>query len=103
MTNFELDERLGIHVPALQQEWDQFSTQERERILYKWEEIRGTIPNRIFDLEQMINYKQDQLFDEDDFEKSCQLNAEIAELASQINDLHIWYRVNQDVRSKVHS
>lgn len=103
MTNFKFDERLGIAVPALQQEWEAYSIAERERILYRWEENRGKIPNRIAELERIINRKQDQLFNEENFERCCRLNSEIAELASQINDLHIWYRVNQDVRHKMHS
>lgn len=99
---FKWDERLGISLPVLQLEWEQYDVREREHILLKWEVIRGRIPNRIYELEQTINRKQASMFDESDFEVSCQINSEIAELASQINDLHIWYRINQDVRSRRH-
>ncbi|OQP01541.1 hypothetical protein B1689_04345, partial [Geobacillus sp. 44C] len=44
----------------------------------------------------------DQLSDENDFERSCRLNSEIAELASIINDLWIWYRMNQTVSMRAH-
>jgi len=100
---FQFDERLGIHVPALVREWEQYSVSERETILVRWEWIRGKIPNRIMELERIINKKQSQLFDEEDFEVSCRLNSEIAELASQINDLHLWYRTNQEVRTRMHA
>ncbi|WP_314588749.1 hypothetical protein [Paenibacillus terrigena] len=100
---FQFDDRLGIHVPALALEWEQYSVVEREAILVRWEWIRGKIPNRIIELERVINKKQSQLFDEENFEVSCQLNSEIAEIASQINDLHLWYRTNQEVRTRMHA
>jgi len=101
--NFQFDERLGIHVPALALAWEQYSVTDREAILVHWEWIRGKIPNRIIERERIINKKQSQLFEEENFEVSCQLNSEIAELASQINDLHLWYRTNQEVRTRMHA
>nr|WP_213524989.1 hypothetical protein [Paenibacillus sp. J31TS4] len=93
---FVYDERLGIPVPSLSREWDDYSAAEQASILLEWEAIRGTIPDRIYRLERIIIRKQDQLDREDDFAVSCRLNSEIAELASTITDLHIWYRVQQD-------
>jgi hypothetical protein len=48
-------------------------------------------------LEGTINVKQAALRDELNFKRSCELNSEIAELASIINDLQIWYRINAGV------
>ncbi|MDT9724953.1 hypothetical protein DUZ99_08090 [Xylanibacillus composti] len=94
---FEWDERLGIRLPVLEREFDAFLPEEQEAILGEWEQIRGSIPDRIRELEQRINLKQDELGKELDFARSCRLNSEIAELASRINDLQIWYRVNQEL------
>jgi hypothetical protein len=100
---FLYDERLGIELPSLALEWEDYDKQTQQAILLYWEKIRGRIPDRIADLERFINEKQACLEEEMDFKKSCQLNSEIAELASIINDLWIWYRINQDVTTKVHS
>lgn len=100
---FVFDERLGIPLPNLELEWEDYSVSERADIVTKWEIIRGAIPDRVFQFEREINKKQAELFDEDDFHQSCLLNSAIAELASRINDLHIWYRMNQEIESRRHS
>lgn len=94
---FVQDERLGIPLPHLDKEWEDYSDQERSDILLRWEEIRGTIPDQIKRLEKIIIRKQNQLNVEDNFKLSCELNSEIAELAATINELHLWFRANQDV------
>lgn len=94
---FLLDERLGIRLPFLKKEWEDYPPETQEKIMLTWERIRGNIPTRIFELEQEINDKQAQLNVEPNFQRSCELNSEIAELASVINDLWIWYRANEDV------
>lgn len=94
---FAFDERLGIEIPALEMEWERYPEDIRQSILLQWEGQRGTIPDRIALLEKEINAKQAQLYDEEDFERSCQLNDEIAELASVINDLWLWFRLNQEI------
>ncbi|RXZ82254.1 hypothetical protein EBB07_11285 [Paenibacillaceae bacterium] len=96
------DERLSIAIPVLERDWEEYSVSEREAIVERWELIRGSIPARVFLLEQEINRKQTELFNEDDFGRSCQINSEIAELASQINDLLIWYRVDQEIEPRRH-
>ncbi|WP_102345287.1 hypothetical protein [Bacillus sp. Marseille-P3661] len=96
------NKRLGILVPELDREWDQYNKEVQQEILLQWEIIRGHIPDRIKELEQTINKKQAQLDEEEVFEISCQLNSEIAELASVINDLWLYYRINQDLSEKVH-
>jgi hypothetical protein len=97
MSFFIFDSRLGIQLPNLTSDWESYAENEQLKIVYEWEQIRGSIPTRIFELEHVINTKQAELFNEDNFEKSCVLNSEIAEFASIINDLQIWYRVGQDV------
>lgn len=94
---FVQDERLGIPLPHLDKEWDEYSDMERSDILLEWEQIRGTIPDRIKRLEQIIIRKQNQLNVEENFKVSCELNSDIAELAGTINELHLWFRMNQDV------
>ncbi|WP_229750336.1 hypothetical protein [Paenibacillus nasutitermitis] len=100
---FRWNERLGIALPELQQEWEGYSEQVRAAIVTQWEIIRGTIPDRVFAYERLIHVKQAELFEEEDFETSCCINSEIAELASRINDLHIWYRINQEIEPRRHS
>jgi hypothetical protein len=99
---FKYNERLRIHIPILTKEWDEYSKEKQNLILLQWEKIRGTIPDRIADLEQEINQKQAELDNEDDFPRSCLLNSQISELASIINDLWLWYRLNQSVSLKGH-
>lgn len=89
---FQYDERLGICVPELFKKWESYSEKTQAKILFEWENIRGQIPDRIKEIEKVITEKQDLLNNEEDFEKSCQINAEIANYASIINDLWIWFR-----------
>lgn len=100
---FIYNERLGIPIPRLKQDFSVYPLAMQQAILVQWEQIRGTIPERITELERLIHHKLNLLNDEDDFEAACTLNYEIAEHASIINDLWIWYRTNQDITSKTHS
>ena len=101
--SFTYNNRLGIHIPDLDREWNNYSKDEQQIILLEWEKIRGSIPDRISELENIINHKQVELSNESDFPRSCQLNTEIADLASIINDLWLWYRANQEIAQKGHS
>jgi len=98
--HFRYDERLGIPLPVMEREWEEFSEAEQAQILLLWEQIRGSIPDRVKHFEEHIKLKLEQLNQEEDFAASCRLNADIAELASRINDLHIWYRVNQTIADR---
>lgn len=93
---FMYDERLGIHVPSLDRPFEDYGVEERLAMIESWENIRGRIPTKVMALERLIERKLSEMGNENDFEKSCQINGEIAELASQIHDLQIWYRVSQD-------
>ncbi|MHA4409831.1 radical SAM protein [Bacillus cereus] len=94
---FLYDEHLGIEIPHLQEDWEEIPEKMQHAILLKWEQVRGKIPDRIKELEYYINKKQHYLNNEEDFEVSCKLNSEIADLASIINDLWLWYRLTQNV------
>lgn len=94
---FIYDERLGICLPRIHGEWDAYSEEMQARILFEWEKIRGTIPDRIKEIEALINEKQEKLGHEENFAASCELNTEISELASIINDLWIWFRTRQRI------
>ncbi|KMJ55242.1 hypothetical protein AB685_28280 [Bacillus sp. LL01] len=91
---FIYDSRLQISLPRFHTVWDELDQDRQAQILRSWEEIRGNIPERVKELEVVINEKQAALTEELNFERSCHLNSEIAELASIINDLWIWFRLN---------
>lgn len=99
---FYYHDRLGIHIPIIDEEWDSLPEDIRQFILLQWETVRGIIPDRIISLEKSINTKQAQLYNESNFERSCQLNQEIADLASIINDLWLWFRTDQHISEKMH-
>jgi len=94
---FCYNERLGIRLPEIDHAWEEYSESERAHILLEWEQIRGSIPDRVRYFEEHIKRKLEQLSDEEDFASSCRINTDIAELASRINDLHLWYRINQGI------
>lgn len=101
---FRHDERLGIRLPELDLDWHEYPESVQAEILLEWEIIRGSIPDRVRYFEEHIRVKQEKLNSEENFAESCRINSEIAELASCINDLHLWYRVNQSIESRrVHS
>lgn len=93
---FALDDRLGIAVPCLSVPWESLSREQQADVVEAWEAMRGRIPDRIFGFEERIRALQREMFEEEDFRRCCRLNDEIADLASRINDLHIWYRTEQD-------
>jgi hypothetical protein len=100
--HFAYDERLGIPTPDLRRDWTSFTEMEQSEIIYYWETVRGRIPDRIFAFEAEIVALQHQLDHEEDFETVCALTWDIAERASRINDLHLYFRLNQDVAVKAH-
>jgi len=99
---FTLDQRLGIYIPELIKDWDDYTLVEQEQILAEWEAYRSDIPNRIKEIEKIIVSKLEELNQEDNFIRSCALNSDIAELASAINDLNIWFRIQQETEGRIH-
>lgn len=104
-SQFTFNERLGIRLPRLTEDWDSLSLSRQIALLELWEQIRGNIPDRVKRFEEEIKIKQTMLHEEENFAASCRLNGDIAELASRINDLHIWFRTQQELDrdSKRHS
>ncbi|WP_175639904.1 hypothetical protein [Metabacillus schmidteae] len=101
---FAFDPRLKIRIPQVSNTWTTYSVQTQNRILTEWETIRGHIPDRIRELEGEINIRQEALNNEEDFNRSIELNHEISELASIINDLWIWFRTTQHItNTKIHN
>ncbi|RLQ97942.1 hypothetical protein [Falsibacillus albus] len=99
MIHFRFDQRLGIEVPILINDWDDHSMEEKKEITFMWEKIRGRIPDRISRLDQEMEELQLLLSEEEDFARSCKINEEIAERASIVNDLWIWYRTTPSIHS----
>lgn len=100
--HFAYDRRLGIDTPDLKREWDTFSSEEQADIIYYWETVRGRIPDRVKAFEREIVALQQQLDEEEHFGTVCALTWEIADRASRINDLHLFFRLNEDVAVKAH-
>ncbi len=99
---FKFDKRLGISLPVLDKEWKYYDIEEQAQIIAEWEAVRADIPGRIKELENEIEAVQSELNNEGSFKRSCQLNARITELAATINDLNIWFRIQQDTEAKIH-
>lgn len=95
--HFEYDERLGIRLPYLNAEWEELSPEERRDMILEWERIKAKIPDRITEVEREIEERQRQVGQEEDWDRICRLYEEICSLASVINDLQIWSRVDQDL------
>ncbi len=94
---FVLDERLGIHLPQLSLDWLLYSRDEQEVMIEEWERIKSRIPDRVHELEAVINEKQLAAAQEEDWDTVCDLYQEIFRVASIINDLNIWKNVEQYV------
>ncbi|MDI3327991.1 MAG: hypothetical protein QJR06_05530 [Alicyclobacillaceae bacterium] len=94
---FRFDERLRIPVPDLEREWETYSRDEQQEMIVQWEAIRARIPEVIRELEDEIDRRQQQASETDDWEAVCRLYAEIADLASRINDLNILYRTEPEL------
>jgi hypothetical protein len=98
---FNYDSRLRLSLPVIQASWTELDRDSQEMVLTRWETIRGTIPDRVKEIEQQIELVHNQLTLEEDFERSCELNLEMAELASIINDLWIWFRTTPSLTTIV--
>jgi len=99
---FVYDARLGIPIPRLTKDWDEFTRSEQAAILMYWEEVCGAIPDRIFAFEREIGELQRRMNEEEDFGRVIAINWDIAELASRINDLNIYFRLNRDTAVRAH-
>lgn len=100
--SFEFDNRLGIAVPQFVKPWEKLPYNQQIKVMLHWEKERGKIPDRISELEKEINVLQDLLYEESHFDTSCELNSNISNLASTINDLWLWYRAGENVEVRAH-
>ncbi len=71
---FIYDSRLDLSLPHINVRWTELEQDTQEHILSKWETIRGTIPDRVKTIEQEINMVHAALTEEENFERSCELN-----------------------------
>jgi hypothetical protein len=90
---FVYDQRLGIELPQQDREWWEYSLQAQAEMIERWEAIKARIPDRIKELEKQIDEKHHEISREDDWERVCQLYEEYFAIASVINDLNIWAKV----------
>ena len=97
---FKYNERLDIHLPVFNKPWEELSEKEQQEVLYRWEQIRSLIPDRIKELENKIKQLEKHLQIEDDYQLFCQLSAEITELASRVIDLNLWFRTHEEITAK---
>jgi len=100
---FHYNERLGIELPIFYTQWENLTKEEQHHVIFRWEKIRSSIPDRIKELEIMIAERENKLQVEDHFQTFCQLSAEISDYASRIIDLNLWFRTQEEATSKVHS
>lgn len=100
---FKYNKRLGIEIPIFNISWEELNQDEQKQILYRWEHVRSGIPDRIKELETEIHKRELQLQIEDNFQTFCQLSEEIADMASKVIDLNLWFRTHEDITpEKVH-
>lgn len=94
-TGFEFvyDERLGIQIPVQHREWHEFSRAEQEAMIEQWEMLRSRIPDRVKQLEEVIEDRQLKIAVEDDWDRVVELYEDVFLMASVINDLNNWMRV----------
>ncbi|MFV9510642.1 hypothetical protein [Tepidibacillus sp. LV47] len=93
---FVYNDRLGIHIPDFQVDWEDLSLDEQVAVIDRWERERAKIPDRIKELEEEILRKQDIMF-QIPFEEYVEVHKEIIDLSSAINDLNIWFRTHGQI------
>ncbi|MDB5085407.1 MAG: radical protein, partial [Bacilli bacterium] len=94
---FQFDERLGIELLIVYEDWDAIPKKVREQIIFHWEDIRGRIPDRIKTLDHQLEEIQQTINQEQNWERICDYFTESHTIATIINELNIWYRTQQEV------
>lgn len=94
---FKFNERMGIQIPLVYVDWEELPLSDREDIITRWESIRGQIPDRILELDRLVEALQLKVNQEENWEEVCKLFHQISTIASTINELNIWYRKQQEV------
>ncbi|KEO83921.1 hypothetical protein [Tumebacillus flagellatus] len=90
---FQFDERLGIQIPVQHHDWDEYTREEQEDVIHRWEAIRSRIPDRIKALEEIIEDRQLKISVEEDWDVVIALYEDVFTIASVINDLNNWMRL----------
>ncbi|MBL0386517.1 hypothetical protein JJB07_07635 [Tumebacillus sp. ITR2] len=90
---FVFNERLGIQIPVQHHEWHEYTRAEQEDLIHRWESIRSRIPDRIKELEEIIEDRQLKIAVEDDWDRVVELYEDVFFIASVINDLNNWMRL----------
>lgn len=93
---FVFNKKLGIRIPHLTKEWDEYSLEEQKDIIHQWENERAKIPDRVKEIENEIEELQDLMF-KIEFDEYVKVHKEIVEMSSAINDLNIWYRTEGEL------
>ena len=96
---FIFDKRLGIKIPSLKKEWDDYTELEQLEIIHLWELERAKIPDKVKNMENKIENLQDLIFDID-FDDYLKIHEQIVDLSSAINDLNIWYRTSGELNKE---
>lgn len=97
MTNhpfFHHDERLSIPLPSFPQPFEEMAPTEQESVIVTWESIRARIPDRIQELEKMIEFHLENIRETEDWEQIILWFDEISDIASRIAELNTWQRVD---------
>ena len=97
---FVFDERLGIRLPETDRDWWLYSLDEQAEMIEEWERIKSRIPDRIKELEDDINAKHLEISEEDDWDRVCELYEQYFAIASVINDLNIWAKIEPGLTDK---
>lgn len=99
--SFEVDERLGIRVPVLTGDWAAYTVDAQSAMIAEWEGIRARIPDRVKQLEALIDACQQEIAGEEEWDRVCELYAEVYRIASIINDLNIWQTIEPQTSASI--
>ncbi|MBX6351797.1 MAG: hypothetical protein IRZ10_00570 [Thermoflavifilum sp.] len=96
---FRFDERLGIECPAFDPPFESLPRPIQEAALAYWEKVRSGIPDRIQSFETRINALLARIQETDDWDEITRCFDEISDLATRIQDLNLWARVDPSLPS----
>ncbi len=92
--SFRHDPRLGIELPDLTTPYEELSHTQQEELIAYWEGVRAHIPDQIMKFEQDIEDHLQAVHQEEDWDIVAAHFADISDLASRINELNMWRRVD---------
>ncbi|RIV28603.1 hypothetical protein D2Q93_02295 [Alicyclobacillaceae bacterium I2511] len=92
--SFRHDQRLGIELPDLTTPYDELSHTQQEELIAYWEGVKAHIPDQIMKFERDIEGLLQVVHHEEDWDIIAAHFADISDLASRINELNMWRRVD---------